>query len=145
MDLKIADTNDIPLLIGMIKSFYEEDHHDYQEKKIQKALQEFIGKKEHGIIYLIEYENKVVGYFILTFGWSLEYFGRDLFIDEIFIKEPFRGRGFGKKSFDFIEQYVKDNNIKAIHLEVNKYNMARKLYESKGYQSRNSDLMSKRF
>jgi len=145
MDLKIADTNDIPLLIGMIKSFYEEDHHDYQEKKIQKALQEFIGKKEHGIIYLIEYENKVVGYFILTFGWSLEYFGRDLFIDEIFIKEPFRGRGFGKKSIDFIEQYVKDNNIKAIHLEVNKYNMARKLYESKGYQSRNSDLMSKRF
>jgi GNAT superfamily N-acetyltransferase len=145
MNFRLANTTDIPILIGMIKSFYIEDHHKYQEKKIRKALGEIIREKEWGKVFLIEFKNQIIGYFILTYGWSLEYFGRDIFIDEIFIKKSFRGLGLGKRSLEFIEQYVKENNILAIHLEVNKYNMAKKLYESRGYHSHDSDLMSKRF
>jgi GNAT superfamily N-acetyltransferase len=122
-----------------------EDHRKYQDKKIKTALNDIIRNREYGFICLIDHDDQIVGYFILTFGWSLEYHGRDIFIDEIFIKKPYRGIGLGKGSIDFIERFVKENNINAIHLEVNKFNMARKLYELKGFQSHTSDLMSKRF
>jgi GNAT superfamily N-acetyltransferase len=129
----------------MIQGFYEEDHHDYQEGRIKNALEEIIQEETLGVIFLVKYTKQVAGYFILAYGWSLEYSGRDLFIDELYINKNFRGLGLGKKSLEFIEQFVKDRKIKAIHLEVNKFSIAKKLYESKGYISHNSDLMSRRF
>lgn len=140
-----ADKEDIALLMEMIRSFYLEDHHDYQENRIRRALEDVLANREMALVYLVEADGHVAGYFILSFGWSLEYYGRDVFIDELYIRENFRRLGLGKKSLDFIEQYVRDNKINAIHLEVNKFNIARKLYESRGYISHNSDLMSKRF
>jgi diamine N-acetyltransferase len=142
---RIAGVDDIPLLMEMIRSFYREDHHDFQEIKIQKALREILSEREIGSVYMIDSDQNTAGYFIISFGWSLEYFGKDIFIDELFIREGCRRLGLGKKSLEFIERFVKENNFKAIHLEVNKFNIARKLYESKGYLSHNSDLMSKRF
>lgn len=141
----IATEDEILFLIEMIQRFYEEDHHDYKESQITNALMEIMREETLGNIYLVKYKKQIAGYFILTYGWSLEYFGRDILIDELYIKKKFRGRGLGKKSIEFIEKYVKDKKFKAIHLEVNKYNIAKKLYESKGYISHSSDLMSKRF
>jgi len=139
-----ASISDISLLMDMIESFYEEDNHNYDEEKIYNALLELITHEDYGAIFLIESSNKYVGYFILSYGWSLEYFGRDAFIDEIFINKEFRGKGLGKKTINFMETYLKDKKIKTIHLEVNKYNIAKKLYESKGYITHNSHLMSKK-
>jgi diamine N-acetyltransferase len=142
---RIAEKDDMVILMEMIRSFYLEDHHDYQESRIRRALEEILVNRDLALVFLIESDGDVAGYFIISFGWSLEYFGRDIFIDELFIREDFRRLGFGKRSLDFIEQYVRVNKFNAIHLEVNKFNIARKLYESKGYISHNSDLMSKRF
>jgi diamine N-acetyltransferase len=129
----------------MVRSFYLEDHHGYQENQIQKALDDILSRKDAALVFLIESDNETAGYFILSFGWSLEYFGRDVWIDELYVREKFRRLGLGKRSLEFIELYVKEKKFKAIHLEVNKFSIARKLYESKGYISHNSDLMSKRF
>jgi GNAT superfamily N-acetyltransferase len=140
-----AATEDIPDLLELIRLFYEEDHHEFREKEIKNALHEILSESSWGKIYLINSEEEIAGYFILTYNWSLEYGGRNIFIDELFIKKKFRGRGLGKKSIDFIEQLVREQKIKSIHLEVTKYNIAKKLYESRGYFSHNSDLMSKKF
>lgn len=140
-----AVMEDIPELLEMIRLFYEEDHHEFREGVIEHALGEILSESSWGRIYLIQSDEQLAGYFILTYNWSLEYGGRNIFIDEIFIKKKFRGRGLGKNSIDFIEQTVKDQKIKAVHLEVTKYNIAKKLYESRGYFSHNSDLMSKKF
>ncbi len=144
MQISIAGMHEITDLMDMIRLFYEEDHHDFQEVPIRKILEEILGEKSQGTIYLVRYHDEIAGYFILTFSWSLEYGGRNVFIDELYIKEKYRGLGLGKSCIEFVEQFAKDKKIKAIHLEVNKYNIAKKLYESKGYFSHNSDLMSKR-
>ena len=145
MEIRIAGPENIPDLIKMIRLFYEEDHRDFQEGQIKRILEEIILEKSFGTIYMVSNDEQTAGYFILTFSWSLEYGGRNVYIDELYIKKKFRGLGLGKKSIEFVEQLAKDKKIKAIHLEVNKYNIAKKLYESKGYLSHNSDLMSKRF
>jgi len=140
-----ATTEDIPVLLELIRFFYQEDHHEFREEEIKNALREILSESSWGKIYLINSEAEIAGYFILSYNWSLEYGGRNIFIDELFIKKKFRGCGLGKKSIDFIEQLAREQKIKSIHLEVTKYNIAKKLYESRGYFSHNSDLMSKKF
>jgi GNAT superfamily N-acetyltransferase len=41
-----------------------------------------------------------VGYIVLTFGYSLEYLGRDAFIDEFYLRESYRGRRWGRRTLE---------------------------------------------
>jgi hypothetical protein len=48
-----------------------------------------------GLAWLIPDSATAVGYTVLCFGYSLEYLGRDAFIDEFYLVESHRGRGRG--------------------------------------------------
>jgi hypothetical protein len=39
-----------------------------------------------------------VGCVVLTLGYSLELLGRDAFIDEFYLREVYRGRGWGRQA-----------------------------------------------
>jgi ribosomal protein S18 acetylase RimI-like enzyme len=70
-----------------------------------------------------------VGYVILTFGYNIEYKGRDAFIDEFYIEKEYRSRGIGKETMDYVVKESKKLGIKAIHLEVERNNeTAKNLY-----------------
>ncbi len=86
-----------------------------------------------------------VGYIVLTFGYSLEFLGRDAFIDEFFLLPSHRGRGWGKKTLAFVEEQARHNHVRAIHLETVRTNDdAKRLYSKTGFVDRNHYLMSKR-
>jgi hypothetical protein len=43
-----------------------------------------------------------MGYVGLTLGYSLEFEGRDAFIDELYFQEPFHGQGIGAKALAWV-------------------------------------------
>ena len=45
---------------------------------------------------------------VLTLGWSLEYHGRDAFVDELFIAPSCRGRGLSKLALGVLEDACRD-------------------------------------
>jgi GNAT superfamily N-acetyltransferase len=47
--------------------------------------------------------DETIGYIVLTLGDSLEYHGRDAFVDEIYIRESHRGKGIGAQAIKFVE------------------------------------------
>jgi len=97
-----------------------------------------------GRIYSIKCDDEYVGYSVLTFGFSLEYFGRDALIDELYIRADYRGKGIGSRYLKFIENICKDENIFALHLEVSKINTkAQELYRRMGYKDHNRYLLTK--
>jgi len=55
----------------------------------------FLREPSFGRAWLICEREIPVGYTVLTFGYSLEYIGRDAFIDEFYPRESHRGRGVG--------------------------------------------------
>ena len=77
----------------------------------------------------------VKGYFILCNGClsaSQEACGRLLWLDELYIKPQFRGKGLGTEFFAFLEN---SDEYEYIRLEVEKENeRAMKLYSSLGYK-----------
>ena len=132
-------------VLEMMTSFNKIDGYEFDRLIGEKNVSEFTSNRSLGRLYLIQHQQKNIGYIILTFGFSFEYKGRDAFIDEFFIKEEYRNKGIGKLAIDFIEAESANLKVNAVHLEVEPHNLnANKLYLKKGYKSNDRTLLTKR-
>lgn len=137
--LEIAD---IEIITQMMQDFYAIDNYPMDIEESKKLFQEFITNENLGKSWLIFSENEIVGYIILTFIFSFEYGGKIAFIDELFIKETARGKGFGKEAIQFIQGEVPKLSLKLLYLEVETHNEnAQKLYLAHDFELHNRKLM----
>jgi len=67
-----------------------------------------------------------IGYVVLSFDFSLEYGGKNAWIDELFVRPEFRGHGIGSRTLDFAAQTARELAAKVLHLEVNRDNPAQR-------------------
>ena len=133
---------DIEIITQMMRDFYVIDNYPMDVEVAKTLFQEFISNEHLGKSWLIYSENEVVGYIILTFIFSFEYGGKIAFVDELFIKETARGKGFGKEAIQFIQQEVPKLSLKLLYLEVEPHNEnAQKLYLAHDFELHNRKLM----
>jgi GNAT superfamily N-acetyltransferase len=128
----------------MVQKLYQKEsaEHTIPPKNFLKTI-DFLSKNTNmGVIYLLFYENKIIGYSILIFYWHNEYGGLLLNIDELFVEDTHRGKGIGKFFFQWIEK--KYPEIIGLALEVSPSNTkAIKLYEKLGFNKRYNQFMLK--
>jgi ribosomal protein S18 acetylase RimI-like enzyme len=131
---KEATTSDIRLLIPLVEAFYSLEKISFDKKMIETALEQLLTHDQYGRAWLIYEGEHLIGYVIFTFGFCLEFGGRDAFIDEIYLIESARNRGFGKKIIDFLADYGRNTGIKVILLEVDHGNVAaQEVYKKRGF------------
>ena len=131
---RLATEADADALLSMMREYYAYDGHAYDEPRARVALLDFLRQPAFGRAWLICNRDTAVGYIVLTFGYSLEYLGRDAFIDEFFLTQPYRGRGWGHATLAFIEDAAQAAGVRAIHLEVVRANAtAKEVYRRSGY------------
>ena len=139
---KLLEIVDIEIITQMMRDFYVIDNYPMDVEVAKTLFQEFISNEHLGKSWLIYSENEVVGYIILTFIFSFEYGGKIAFLDELFIKETARGKGFGKEAIQFIQQEVPKLSLKLLYLEVEPHNEnAQKLYLAHDFELHNRKLM----
>jgi ribosomal protein S18 acetylase RimI-like enzyme len=139
---KPLEIRDISTITHMMQDFYAIDNYPIDIEESKKLFQEFITNENLGKSWLIFSENEIVGYIILTFIFSFEYGGKIAFIDELFIKETERGKGFGKEAIQFIQREVPKLSLKLLYLEVEPHNEnAQKLYLAHDFELHNRKLM----
>ena len=131
----------------MMQDFYAIDNYPIDLDVSKNLFQEFIADEKLGQAYLIYHSNdekvsEVVGYLILTYIFSFEYQGRIAFLDELYIKETYRGKGIGKQAINFIKEQAALTNVKLIYLEVENHNEnAQKLYLANDFEVHNRKLL----
>lgn len=87
-------------------------------------------------LFLIEYENEIVGFVNLMIIFSVWAQGKSLILDDLFIKDEYRGRGIGRKVLRYIELYAKENGFKRLQFQSELTNKdAYKFYTKIGYSS----------
>lgn len=127
-----------------MRDYYAFDGHTFDEPKAREALLAFLRDSTFGWAWLICDGGSPVGYIVLTLGYSLEYLGRDAFIDEFFLRESRRSRGWGRKAVDFVEQFARAQGVRAIHLEVVRSNPnALAVYRKLGFRDHDHYMMTK--
>jgi len=141
---KLANVDDINLLIEFMREFYELDHVTLDEPAARSAVQQILSNDSFGKVWLIQVDGNPIGYIVLTLGFSLEFQGRDAFIDEIYIRAAHRGRGVGRRAIEFVEGVCCSLGVRALHLEVERENKsAQAMYRKVGFADQDSYLMTK--
>lgn len=140
----LADPSDVDLLIELMREFYACEHLSFDEQMARQSLQQLLAQPSYGLVYLIDVAGEVIGYFALAFGFSLEFHGRDAILDEIYLRERFRGQGVGRAGLQFVEEICRREGIKAVHLVVEKANKrAQTVYREAGYRTQERLLLTK--
>jgi GNAT superfamily N-acetyltransferase len=136
-EIKIASIEDLEILLPLVRAFHEfEDLHITEEQR-KNSLTALLANVELGGIWLIYANCQPVGYIALCLGYSIEFAGKDAFIDEFYIRPEFRGKGLGKQTLEFIKIAAKDLDVRAIHLEVARTNTkANQLYARANFAAR---------
>ena len=144
--LRRAGYADLPVLQGFVRAYYEFERLAHDPAAAERALGPLLTSDEAGGVWLIELDAEAIGYVALCFGYSIEFLGRDAFIDEFFIVEGQRGKGVGKAVLSQLQNLARGFAVKALHLEVGRDNEpAQRLYGAAGFQPRRQFmLMTKR-
>jgi ribosomal protein S18 acetylase RimI-like enzyme len=141
---RLAALADLDILLELVQEFHQIEHLPFDEKRDCDVLEQFLSNESFGQAWLIQQETEVIGYIILTLGFSLEFRGRDAFIDEFYVRPEYRNQGIGTKTLAFIETGLVSLGVQAIHLEVDFENPnAQRLYRKTGYQGHNRFLLTK--
>ncbi len=144
INFRVATITDIELLLQFMREFYEIDEYSFAENIARPTLEKFINDSTLGYLWLIEWEGKAIGYVAMTFSYSFEFHGRDAFVDELFLDANYRGQGIGNQTMQFIEERCREFGVHALHLEVERTNIAgQALYKKFGFQDHDRFLLTK--
>ncbi|MDV3349735.1 GNAT family N-acetyltransferase [Leptolyngbyaceae cyanobacterium CCMR0082] len=140
--LQLASTDNLQQLLPLVEAYHEFERIHMTGKNRKQAIHGLLSDSSLGGIWLIVVDIAIAGYIALTFGYSIEFGGKDAFIDEFYIRPEFRGKGLGKQTLRQIQQEAKALDIHALHLEVAASNTrAQHLYAQTHFQARSKYML----
>jgi len=144
-EFRQASVADAELLLDLMRDYYAFDGHHYERPAAREALLGLLRDPRSGLAWLVFDAGMAVGYIVLCFGYSLEFLGRDAFLDEFYLMPSHRGRGWGRQTFEFVIAQARQQGIRAMHLEVVQKNAAAyEFYRKVGFRDREHRLMTRR-
>ena len=127
---------DKDIFVQMAKEFYKSEAviSEIPTQNILNTFDEVNSNSPYAKAYIIEHDGDTAGYALIGITYSNEAGGLVVWVEEIFIKENYRGLGLGGEFLSYVEQEFGDK-AKRFRLEISHDNdSAQRLYERKGYQ-----------
>lgn len=141
MTFRDATPDDLDTLADLHAAFFREEGYPVDEPRARAAIAELLANRSLGGIVIVG-EN--AGYFVLGYGYSLEFYGRDAFLDELYVVPEARRQGLGRAALQFAEGVCREDGIRALHLEVEHAKPdTYRLYEGTGFEDHSRHLMTK--
>lgn len=90
--------------LDMADEFYHTDAnaHPVPYEFLTETFERFLNDDVYGDIFICEEDSTPVGYMVTAKTWSQEGGGIVVWIEEIFVKTEYRGRGYGTEMFNFV-------------------------------------------
>lgn len=144
--LSRASTDRIDEALRLVSAFHDEEGVTQTTAARRAAVGTLLADPSRGALHLIEAEGRPVGYLAVAYGFSIEFGGRDAFLDEFFIEQAWRGAGLGAAALRAAQDALARQGVLALHLEVGADNAAaRRFYGRAGFALRGGyHLMSAR-
>lgn len=116
--------------IKMAKDFYGSSavSHQIPSENFENSFNTALNDDTYIRIYILEYDGKTAGYASIAVTCTTEGGGLTLWLDELYVKEQYRGKGLGRELIAFLKT---DLNVNRIRLEITPENSgAERLYKS---------------
>jgi ribosomal protein S18 acetylase RimI-like enzyme len=141
--VRAATLDDMAEILPRVRALNAHEGIAITDELLEPALRRLLGDASLGGVWLVE-DGGVIGYATVTFGYDLEFGGRDAYLTEIWIDEPLRGRGAGGAALAALVPELRARDVRALHLQVRPENPATRLYERAGFTASPRVVMTRR-
>jgi len=139
-----ATKADVPALLTMMEDFNAIEAIAFDAEAFAPRVRELVESPHIGGILVFTVDGAPIGYAVVTFGWDLEFGGRDAFLTELYVVGDRRAQGIGQKGLAAAQAWARDGGAHALHLLVRHDNApARALYDRAGFKTQPRLVMSK--
>jgi GNAT superfamily N-acetyltransferase len=116
--MRQARRDDIPVLLALMCEFYAESGYELDRAVAERAFAAILSDDRLGYVWLIDDENKTVGYIVLTLRFAMEYGGLIGCLDDLFVVPQSRNKGLSTAALIQVRDFCKTGGIRAITVEV---------------------------
>jgi len=140
---RAARREDVAGLLEMMADFNALEDLPWPRSGTEDALVRLLADPQLGLVQLVVAET-VLGYFVITWGFDLEWGGRDAYLTEFYVLPEGRGRGIGRAALREAERIAGEHGARALHLMVRPENAAAfRLYRGAGFAAPPRVFLSK--
>jgi GNAT superfamily N-acetyltransferase len=137
--IRVAGEEDLPLILQFIRKLADYERLSHEVTATEEVLREnlFEGRSVAEVL-LAEHQEVAVG-FALYFHNVSTFLGRaGIYIEDLYVDEPYRGHGFGRALFLYIVGLAKERGCGRVEWSVLDWNRpAIQFYESLGAKAMN--------
>lgn len=103
--------------------------------QVARTVARVLARPRQGRLLVATVDGRPVGVAALSFAWPIEHGGRSMWLEELFVEPPHRGRGIGRALLAAAERLAVQAGAVAIDLEVDaEHQRAAGLYARAGFR-----------
>lgn len=121
-------------LLVSVEAYYAFDGIEFDVNRVRAALQQLFESPALAEAWLIRDQAGFAGHFVLSFGFDIEFGGRQATLTELYLEERARGRGFGSAALRFMQDRLTGVGIRTLELQAEDDNLeAQQFYRKAGF------------
>lgn len=144
LGLRQCTIDDLATVLPRTRDLNEHEGIALAPAALEASLARLLGDPQLGGVWLVERGGAPIGYAIATFGYDLEFGGRDAVLTELWIDPAERGSGAGGEVIELLLPILRTLGVGALHLQVRPDNPARRLYERRGFVASPRTVMTRK-
>ena len=130
-----ATLDDLAALRAMMPGVYDYEGEMPDVDRWVAAAADLIQHPGQGRIWMIHLDGQAIGYLAATYGFSLEFYGRGIVIDELLVAEAYRSQGIGRQAIEFVEDFARSQGLHSLTLDVDIANTrGQQFYQARGFE-----------
>jgi len=135
--LRFAEEKDIATILEFIRGLAEYEHLLDTVKINEVDLKEYIFEKKLIEVVIGEFDGTPAGFALFFYNYSTFAGKPGIFIEDLFVKPQFRGRGLGKILFSFLAKIAAERNCDRLEWSCLNWNKPSiEFYKKQGAQPR---------
>ncbi len=106
ISIRQMQKNDESQIVALMQKFYASSAvwSNGSEEIFRADVRECVGDSPYARGYVFECDGKMAGYGMLAFGFSTEFGKKCVWIEDIYVKEEFRGMKLGSRFLDLVQR-----------------------------------------
>ncbi len=145
LQIRMASEEDLETLLPMVSRYHAFDAVAQTDTCRRASVEALLRDQALGLVWIMDMDGRAVGYLAVCFCYSIEFGGRDCFIDEFFVEAEHRNGGIGTAVLAHVLQELEHRSIRAVSLEVGRENpAAQRFYALHDFRPRERYLLMTR-
>jgi GNAT superfamily N-acetyltransferase len=142
--LRVATVDDVAEILPRTRALQDHEGIEITDARLEAALRTLLASPDLGGVWLVVRDGATIGYAIVSYGFDLEFGGRDAFLTELYIDDAQRKSGAGGAALALLDPALRALGVNALHLQVRPENPAMRLYERTGFVESPRRIMTRR-